>query len=66
MGVDNLQAVGVTVARGWQSLDSFPQDGSVVEVLDVHDKIYRAQWHSGRILTASLSAGTLKSWRVIE
>jgi hypothetical protein len=61
MPVDHLTAHGLMV--GWFSIDTFPQDGRVVEVIDVNEFVCKAQWHSGRILTASLSAGKLKGWR---
>jgi hypothetical protein len=66
MAVHHFTAPDVTVARGWQPIETFPKDGTIVEVIDVHGNIYRAQWHSERILTASLSAGKPAQWRHTE
>jgi len=66
MGVDNLKAASLVITVGWQPMDTFPKDGSTVEITDAKGFICRAQWHSGRILTASLNIVDPTGWRNLE
>jgi hypothetical protein len=67
MGVDNLKAADLVVdTAGWQPMDTFPKDGKVVEIMDDRERVCRAQWHSERILMASLNITEPKQWRSLE
>jgi hypothetical protein len=65
MGVDNLSAVGI-VAAGWQPMDTFPKDGTVVEIIDRTGFVCKAQWHSERVLSASLKLAEPMHWRHLQ
>jgi hypothetical protein len=67
MGVDNLRAADLVVAvGGWQPMDTFPKDGTVVEITDASGFICRAQWNSERVLSASLNIAEPTGWRSLE
>ena len=66
MAVHHFTAPDVVVKRGWQSMDTFPQDGSIVEVTDAGGFICKAQWVSERVLPASLSLDKPTGWRTLE
>ena len=66
MAVHNLTAANVTIDKaGWQPMDTFPEDGKVVEVIDKRGFTCKAQWHSERVLTSSLQMSTPTGWREI-
>jgi hypothetical protein len=56
----------VIAVGGWQPMDSFPKDGTIVEVIDSKGVTCNAQWHSERILTSSLSISEPTQWRPRE
>ena len=67
MAVDNLSAPGLIVtAPGWYPMASFPKDGTVVEIVDASGFVCKAQWHSERVLTASLKIAEPTAWRHLE
>ena len=63
MTTHHLKAHDLIVTREWRSMDTFPQDGSIVEVTDASGFICKAQWHSERVLPASLKLDTPTAWR---
>jgi hypothetical protein len=66
MPTDNLTAANLVVDKaGWQPMDSFPQDGSIVEIIDDRGSTCKAQWHSGRVLSGNISIGAPTGWRNI-
>jgi hypothetical protein len=73
MAVHNLQAESLVVTT-WLPIDTFPRDGTVVEVLCADDEVRLAQWNFniGSIMVDSTSIEDmtkdpgglkLKSWR---
>jgi hypothetical protein len=50
----------------WKSMDTFPEDGSTVEIKDEDGNICKAKWHSGRILPSSFKLGKPIGWREVE
>jgi hypothetical protein len=67
MPVDNLKAADLVVAiGGWQPMDTFPKDGTIVEITDASDFTCKAQWVSERILSASLNIAEPTGWRPLE
>ena len=50
----------------WQPMDTFPKDGTIVEIKDTNGFVCKAQWHSERILSASLKLGEPTAWRTVE
>lgn len=66
MAVHNLTAANVTVDKaGWQPMDTFPEDGTVVEVITKNGFTTKAQWMHGHLLTSSLQQITPTGWREI-
>ena len=66
MPTHDLSAADLVVDKaGWQSMDSFPKDGSIVEVIDDRGTTCKAQWHSERLLTANLQFKSPTGWRNI-
>jgi hypothetical protein len=63
--VHHFTAPDLVVAEGWQPMDTFPKDGTIVEIKDIDGVICKAQWHSERILPASLKIGEPMFWREI-
>jgi hypothetical protein len=51
---------------GWQQMDSFPKDGTVVEVIDQKGVTCSAKWQNERILTSSISISQPSGWRPRE
>ena len=66
MAVHNLSAVDVVVARGWQSMDTFPRDGTMVEVTDLEGRVCRAVWMGDKNRVAAQGIGPPVNWRYIE
>jgi hypothetical protein len=56
----------VTKPDPWQPMSTFPTDGTIVEVIDANGVTAKAQWHSERVLTASLSVREPVQWRPLE
>jgi hypothetical protein len=54
------------VVDTWQPMETFPKDGTIVEVKDASGFVCKAQWHSDRILSASLNIATPLRWRPLE
>lgn len=72
MAVHNLQAENLTVTK-WHSMDSFPKDGSIVEVevdTDVlSNAVTRAQWQNGRLMVEggpNFVVRQVHRWRPID
>ena len=71
MAVHHFTAPDMVVARGWQPIDTFPRDGTVVEVKDASDNIVKAFWKDERMAVGVGSLdrpalGELTHWRNIE
>ena len=67
MAVHHFTAPDLVVDKaGWQSMESFPKDGTIVEVIDSKGVTCNAQWHSERLLTSSLSISQPTQWRPRE
>jgi hypothetical protein len=69
MATHHFTASDLVVDKGgWQSLDTFPQDGSTVEVVDDQMEICHAKWdrRSNGITTAKMWVKNLTGWRKME
>ena len=64
MAVHHFKAPDLVIVRGWQPIDTFPRDGSVVEVRDAAGLISKATWNTkaGQI-EPSMGAGVSVEWR---
>lgn len=63
MAIHHFTAPDLVVARGWQPIATFPQDGSVVELRDEAGNIDQASWREGQIWMAKGLAGPPTQWR---
>jgi hypothetical protein len=65
MAVHHFTAPDLTVARGWQPMETFPHDGSVVEVRDETNHIVRAIWlvKTREMIVSGGLAGAPVQWR---
>jgi hypothetical protein len=63
MAVHHFTAVGIESARGWQPMDTFPRDGAVVEVQDIHGRVVTATWRFGEIFLSEKLVGAPTHWR---
>lgn len=50
----------------WQQMDTFPKDGTIVEVTDQSGFRCKAQWVSDRFLAGNLSMTNPSGWRPLE
>jgi len=62
MAVHHFIAADVTVARGWQPMHTFPQDGRAYEVRDEANHIGTALWVNGEVRCDG-PARVLTHWR---
>jgi hypothetical protein len=70
MAVHDLRAEPLVVdTSGWQPMDTFPHDGTIVEVLwENSQNVTRAQWREEQIFVEHLAgdvANSVKAWRTI-
>ena len=64
MAVHHFTAPGLTVARGWQPMETFPRDGSVVEVRDESGTVDQAAWREDQIwMGKGCLSGPPTQWR---
>ena len=66
MVVHDLSAPDMVVRRGWQPMETFPTDGTVVQIIDATGFICKAQWNSGHVLPSSLRVNHPTAWRELE
>ena len=63
MATHHLSAVDVEVARGWQPMDTFPRDGSMVDITDAEGRICKAMWMDKKMRIAHQGIATPVNWR---
>jgi hypothetical protein len=65
MAVHHFTAPDLVVARGWQPMETFPRDGSVVQVRDEAGNISTATWlvKTGELIANERLSGNPVNWR---
>ena len=70
MAVHHFTAADLTVVRGWQPIETFPRDRSMVEVRDAAGNLALAFWENERMVIGGNvdcpALGELTQWRYQE
>jgi hypothetical protein len=68
MAVHHFTAPDLTVARGWQPMDTFPRDGSTVQVRDEAGNLAEAVWlaTTNEPIASDGLTGPPTHWRIID